>query len=125
MKNDALPFLVVALLLAGYVPASAELDGFRLDPNVAPTFQQIELHLDATETDYSGSVRIDISVAEKTNEFAFTAEEMNLDRVFMRGADGEVSLALDRTGGNKTHAADLLELSPRALRYKIQEYGLG
>lgn len=98
MKNDALPFLVVALLLAGYVPASAELDGFRLDPNVAPTFQQIELHLDATETDYSGSVRIDISVAEKTNEFAFTAEEMNLDRVFMRGADGEVSLALDRTG---------------------------
>jgi two-component system response regulator AtoC len=36
-----------------------------------------------------------------------------------------IQLALDRTGGNKTHAADLLELSPRALRYKIQEYGLG
>ncbi len=36
-----------------------------------------------------------------------------------------IQLALDRTGGNKTHAAELLELSPRALRYKIQEYGLG
>lgn len=36
-----------------------------------------------------------------------------------------IELALDRTGGNKTQAADLLELSPRALRYKIQEYGLG
>jgi two-component system response regulator AtoC len=36
-----------------------------------------------------------------------------------------IQLALDRTGGNKTQAADLLELSPRALRYKIQEYGLG
>ncbi len=35
-----------------------------------------------------------------------------------------IELALDRTGGNKTQAADLLELSPRALRYKIQEYGL-
>jgi two-component system response regulator AtoC len=36
-----------------------------------------------------------------------------------------IQLALDRTGGNKTQAAELLELSPRALRYKIQEYGLG
>ena len=36
-----------------------------------------------------------------------------------------IQLALDRTGGNKTQAADLLELSPRALRYKIQEYGVG
>lgn len=36
-----------------------------------------------------------------------------------------IQLALDRTGGNKTHAAELLELSPRALRYKIQEYGIG
>jgi two-component system, NtrC family, response regulator AtoC len=32
--------------------------------------------------------------------------------------------ALDRTGGNKTRAADLLELSSRALLYKIREYGL-
>jgi len=36
-----------------------------------------------------------------------------------------IQVALDRTGGNKTQAADLLELSPRALRYKIQEYGIG
>ncbi len=36
-----------------------------------------------------------------------------------------IQLALDRTAGNKTQAADLLELSPRALRYKIQEYGIG
>jgi len=36
-----------------------------------------------------------------------------------------IERALDRTGGNKTQAAELLELSPRALRYKIQEYGIG
>ena len=35
-----------------------------------------------------------------------------------------IQLALDRTGGNRTQAAELLELSPRALRYKIQEYGI-
>jgi len=32
--------------------------------------------------------------------------------------------ALARTSGNRTKAAELLELSPRALLYKIREYGL-
>ena len=32
--------------------------------------------------------------------------------------------ALQQTGGNRTKAAELLELSPRALLYKIREYGL-
>jgi two-component system, NtrC family, response regulator AtoC len=35
-----------------------------------------------------------------------------------------IKSALERTGGNKTRAADLLELSSRALLYKIREYGL-
>jgi two-component system response regulator AtoC len=35
-----------------------------------------------------------------------------------------IQRALERTGGNKTQAADLLDLSPRALRYKVQDYGL-
>jgi len=35
-----------------------------------------------------------------------------------------IRIALERTGGNKTRAADLLELSSRALLYKIREYGL-
>jgi two-component system response regulator AtoC len=32
--------------------------------------------------------------------------------------------ALDRTGGNRTHAAKILEISLRALLYKMKEYGL-
>ena len=32
--------------------------------------------------------------------------------------------ALDRTGGNRTRAAELLDLSYRALLYKIKEYGV-
>ena len=35
-----------------------------------------------------------------------------------------IQKALERTGGNRTRAADLLELSSRALLYKIREYGL-
>jgi two-component system, NtrC family, response regulator AtoC len=36
-----------------------------------------------------------------------------------------IARALERTGGNRTRAAQLLELSHRALLYKIREYGLG
>jgi two-component system response regulator AtoC len=35
-----------------------------------------------------------------------------------------IRIALARTGGNKTRAAGLLDLSSRALLYKIREYGL-
>jgi len=33
--------------------------------------------------------------------------------------------ALHKTNGNRTHAARILELSHRALLYKLKEYGLG
>jgi two-component system response regulator AtoC len=33
--------------------------------------------------------------------------------------------ALARTGGNRTAAAKLLEISHRALLYKIKEFGIG
>jgi len=36
-----------------------------------------------------------------------------------------IEQALQRTGGNRTRAAELLDLSHRALLYKIREYGLG
>ena len=36
-----------------------------------------------------------------------------------------IASALGRTAGNRTHAARLLDLSHRALLYKIREYGLG
>lgn len=36
-----------------------------------------------------------------------------------------IQRALDTTGGNRTQAARLLEISHRALSYKLKEYGLG
>ena len=36
----------------------------------------------------------------------------------------EIARARERTQGNRTRAAELLELATRALAYKIQEYGL-
>lgn len=56
---------------------------------------------------------IDIS----DHDLSVKRHSAELERVLIRRA-------LERTGGNKTQAAELLELSPRALRYKIQDYGL-
>jgi two-component system, NtrC family, response regulator AtoC len=55
--------------------------------------------------------------------------ELGIDELSVKkhGASMERRLirrALERTGGNKTRAAELLELSSRALLYKIREYGL-
>ena len=35
-----------------------------------------------------------------------------------------IARALDKTGGNRTQASKLLEISHRALLYKIKDYGL-
>ena len=36
-----------------------------------------------------------------------------------------IKKALEQTGGNRTHAAKLLDISHRTLLYKLKEYGLG
>ncbi|CAH2030693.1 sigma-54-dependent transcriptional regulator [Trichlorobacter ammonificans] len=53
-----------------------------------------------------------------------TEENLSIKRA---GQAMEISLirrALARTGGNRTHAARILEISHRALLYKLKEYGL-
>jgi two-component system response regulator AtoC len=52
---------------------------------------------------------MDLSVKRRTDA---------LERVLIRQA-------LARTHGNRTRAAKLLDLSHRALLYKIREYGIG
>jgi two-component system response regulator AtoC len=45
-------------------------------------------------------------------------------RAFRSLEEQFIRAALDRTGGNRTRAAELLDLSYRALLYKIKEYGI-
>ena len=56
-----------------------------------------------------GASPLDLSVKRRTEE---------LERVLIKEA-------LERTRGNRTRAAKLLDLSHRALLYKIRDYGLG
>jgi two-component system response regulator AtoC len=52
-------------------------------------------------------------------------EDLSIKRQAERLERDLIRRALERTGGNRTRAAKLLELSHRALLYKIREYGLG
>lgn len=53
-----------------------------------------------------------------------SADDLSVKRAG-RALERELILrALERTGGNRTHAARLLDLSHRALLYKIKDYGL-
>ncbi|MCR9096865.1 MAG: sigma-54 dependent transcriptional regulator [bacterium] len=51
-------------------------------------------------------------------------EDLNLKRARKCFEAGLIRKALARTGGNRTHAARLLEISHRALLYKIKDYGI-
>lgn len=78
-------------------------EGDRLEPGDLPEHVRVP-----TPRSALGDVGDDLSVKRRTAEL-----ERHL-----------IQRALDRTDGNKTRAAELLELSPRALRYKLHDYGL-
>ena len=53
------------------------------------------------------------------------SNEMSIKKATRCVEETLIRRALEATRGNKTHAAKILEISPRALLYKIKEFGLG
>ncbi len=53
-----------------------------------------------------------------------TAEDVSIKRQGRALEERLIRLALARTGGNRTRAAHLLEISARALQYKLKEYAI-
>ncbi len=62
--------------------------------------------------------------AEGEASDAYPDEDFNLKRARQQFEAGLIRKALARTDGNRTHAARLLEISHRALLYKIKDYGI-
>ena len=63
-------------------------------------------------------------VAPAAPEVGDTGEDLSVKRGCRALEERLIRLALERTNGNRTQAARILEISPRALQYKIKEYGL-
>ena len=57
-------------------------------------------------------------------EATYESDDLSVKRRSAQLERELIQRALKRTGGNRSKAGVLLELSPRALRYKIQDYGL-
>jgi two-component system response regulator AtoC len=51
-------------------------------------------------------------------------EDLSIKRLSRALEDRLIRRALQRTGGNRTQAARILEISPRALQYKLKEYDI-
>ena len=59
-----------------------------------------------------------------SKEFATSAEALSIKQQ-VRGLEIHlITKALEKTNGNRTHAAKLLEISHRTLLYKLKEYQL-
>jgi two-component system response regulator AtoC len=67
--------------------------------------------------------------ADEPDEIGFTlrfaADDLSVKRAQRRTERELILRALEQTAGNRTHAAKLLDLSHRALLYKIKDYDIG
>jgi two-component system response regulator AtoC len=74
------------------------------------------------ELDLPETVRAPAAPPE--GEGAGVPEDLSIKRAARALEERLIRAALERTGGNRTRAAQLLDLSYRALLYKIRDYGL-
>lgn len=73
-----------------------------------------------TEAELSERIRCAVKPVEREME----GDDLSVKRATRRLEEALIRRALERTGGNRTRASELLELSHRALLYKIKEYGI-
>jgi two-component system, NtrC family, response regulator AtoC len=60
----------------------------------------------------------------RSRRFAVPEGTLSLKKAIPAVEADIIRRALEKTGGNRTHAAELLEISHRALLYKIKNYGI-
>jgi len=93
-------------------------DTERLKKDVVPTFQSINLKIDARETEYGGNVNMALTVKNPTNSFIIHAEDIMLVDIVMSGKDGEISVNYETGQHGRTTLTCAKELKPG-------EYNLG
>ena len=76
-------FLMLALLVSGSMAHGAVA---RLDGKVVPTQQAIRLSIDSDQSQYRGSVRIDLQVRERTDRFRFHSNGPEFTTLQLRSA---------------------------------------
>jgi len=94
MSRFTLGLATAVLALSGAFPGTTEAAG--LGRNVVPTFQAVELEIDADQEDYRGSVRITLEVRQPADRFRLHAREMKLESVTLEGPEGLIEVRHER-----------------------------
>jgi two-component system response regulator AtoC len=95
--------------------------------NVRELENTIERAIVLTDKDIIGLENLPIEIQEFKEEFQLEPlpdEEYSIKKASKTLEINLINKALRKTKGNHTHAARLLEISHRALLYKIKEYGI-
>jgi two-component system response regulator AtoC len=95
--------------------------------NVRELENTIERAIVLTDQDHIGAENLPVEVQDFKGELqleVFSDEECSIKKASKTLEINLIKKALRKTKGNHTHAARLLEISHRALLYKIKEYGI-
>lgn len=89
-------------------------DPLRLDPQVEPTAQALELQLDPAAERYTGSTRIELQFHVTTNRFRFHAKSLDIQRATLDGR--ELVLTADEADLVIATAAEAVTNGPHTLQ---------
>jgi len=114
--------------LSGVSAAALEvLEGYRWPGNVRELEHVVERAVvlaegsELSEEDLPGELR---AREQPAPSLTLPEGSLSVKRAFRSVEEQLIRQALERTGGNRTRAAELLDISYRALLYKIKEYGI-
>jgi alanyl aminopeptidase len=91
MRTSLLAVLAIASLALA-APAGAQ----RLPTDVVPTFQSVQLRVDADTTDYSGTVHVELDVRKSTSQVQLFALDQKLDEVRLTAGGKPVTVKTER-----------------------------
>jgi len=94
--------------------------------NVRELENTIEHSMVLSDSDQIEAENLPVKVRESKDRIRLTllSGELSIKRTVRVIEEELIRRALKRTGGNRTSAARILEISPRALLYKIKDYGI-
>ncbi len=107
---------VTAILLPGAVSA----DVARLGNDVVPTFQAIDLVLDADADDYRGAVRVELEVKRATDVVRFHSEGPELTRVALMQDGAEIAASHQAESDEVVRLETETPLAPGAYQLEVE-----
>jgi alanyl aminopeptidase len=120
ISKRLVPAAVALLTAAGTGRAAEETPSpGRLGRDVIPAMETLNLTLDPSKHDYTGSVRIDLSVKRMTSTLAFHARDLDIRRIVLTDAEGQVGFEKKSLPGGRIELALRRPLVPGPHRLDI------